>query len=194
MNRNNLQVALAGVFLAVLLTGCGPSSAETSSTIQPEYDKQTGRLSKLSHDTNANGKSDTVAFMDGGRVVRVEADEDENGTVDRWEYYAQAGQAASSQNSDDVLARVERATRRDGHVNRWEYFEGGVLARVEEDTDGNGKVDKWEEYADGALRVMALDTVGRGTPDRKLVYRTDGSFDHIEVDPDGSGQFQPLKP
>jgi hypothetical protein len=168
--------------------------AEAPPTITPDYDKGTGKLTRLSHDTNGNGKLDTVALMDGGRVVRVEADEDENGTVDRWEYYtSNPGQTTGAGQSADVLERVERATNRDGRVNRWEFFDAGTLTRVNEDTNGDGRVDKWEEYAQGTLTVMALDTVGRGTPDRKLVY-SDGNLDHIEIDPDGSGRFQRAKP
>ena len=52
--------------------------------------------------------------------------------------------------------------------------------RVEEDTNGDGKVDKWETYAGGTLATMALDSTGKGSPDRKLIYKADGSFDRIE--------------
>ena len=67
------------------------------------------------------------------------------------------------------------------------------MARVEEDTDGNGAIDKWETYAGGTLVLLALDTQGRGRPDRRLIYRPDGSFDRIEADPSGSGRFEALK-
>jgi hypothetical protein len=40
--------------------------------------------------------------------------------------------------------------------------------------------------------MMALDTTRRGTPDRRLIYRPDGTLDRIEVDADGSGTFHPL--
>jgi hypothetical protein len=53
-------------------------------------------------------------------------------------------------------------------------------------------MDKWETYRDGTLVLMGLDTAGRGKPDRRLVYRADGSFDHIETDPTGSGQFKAI--
>ena len=194
MSRNHLWLLLIlGPVAAASLAACSPS-AETSAVIQPEYDKHTGRLTKLAHDSNGNGKSDTVAVMDGPRVVRVEADEDENGTVDRWEYYTPSSQIAPTGQAPDVLEKVERSTKRDGRVNRWESFESGKLASVSEDTNGDGKVDKWEEYSDGTLTVLALDTAGRGTPDRKLVYKLDGTFDHIEVDKDGSGRFERVNP
>ena len=194
MIYNNLRVRwfLAG-FAVLSLTACSPS-AETAAVIHPEYDQQSGKLTKLAHDSNANGKFDTVAMMDGNRVVRVEADEDENGTVDRWELYTSSGEASPIGQSPDVLERVERATKRDGHVDRWEFFEHGKLARVNEDSNGDGKVDKWEQYEDGTLREMALDTGGRGSPDRKLLYNADGNFDRVEVDKDGSGRFERVYP
>ena len=93
---------------------------------------------------------------------------------------------------DKTIERIERATRRDGVVSRWEYFDNGLLVRVEEDKDGDGKVDKWETYTDGSLSTMALDTRHRGKPDRRLVYRPNGTLDRIEADPTGSGTFLPL--
>ena len=49
-------------------------------------------------------------------------------------------------------------------------------------------------YAGSREAAMALDTSKRGRPDRRLLYKPDGSFDHIEADPDGTGQFVPLNP
>ena len=95
---------------------------------------------------------------------------------------------------DKTIERIERATRRDGVVSRWEYFDNGMLTRVEEDKDGDGKIDKWETYSDGSLSTMAIDTRHRGKPDRRLVYRPNGTLDRIEVDPTGSGSFNPLTP
>ena len=93
---------------------------------------------------------------------------------------------------DKTIERIERATRRNGVVSRWEYFENGMLVRVEEDKDGDGKIDKWETYRDGSLATMAIDMEHRGKADRRLVYRPDGTLDRIEIDPNGSGTFQPL--
>ena len=76
-------------------------------------------------------------------------------------------------------------------MTRSEYYEAGVRVRAEEDTDGDGRIDKWETWRDGALSTVALDTQGRGRPDRRLVYDAGGSEPRLEVDADGSGQFQP---
>ena len=183
----------AGVaLLCLLIGGCEQAPGESGDKrVQAEYDKASGRLSRLEYDANGNGKPDTWAFMDGTRLGRLEADENEDGRVDRWEYYSGTQQPAGGR---PVPERIERSTRMDGRVSRREFFEGGALARIEEDTDGDGANDKWETYTGGVLAVMALDTQHRGKADRKLIYRPDGTLDRIEVDPNGTGQFQPLKP
>ena len=104
------------------------------------------------------------------------------------------GAAPATDGTDRTLERIERATMFDGKVNRTEHFESGQLVRVEEDTDGDGRLDKWETYANGALIRMDLDTSGTGKADRRLVYKADGSFDHIETDPTGSGVFRVMTP
>ena len=178
--------------LSGLTTGCSgaASGTEMQAQVEPAYDKDTGRLTRLAYDSDGNGKHDTWAFMDGARLTRLEADENEDGKIDRWEYYP--GGAAESPLKQPP-ERIERATRLDGQVSRREFFEAGNMVRVEEDTDGNGVTDKWETYAGGALVMLSLDTQGRGRPDRRLVYRPDGSLDRIESDPTGSGTFQPVK-
>jgi hypothetical protein len=184
--------SIAGVaLLSGLSLGCqGASPARTQGNIQAAYDKTTGRLTRLAYDANNNGKHDTWAVMDGARLTSLEADENEDGKIDRWEYYPST---ATAQGPKQPPERIERATRFDGRVSRREFFEAGTMARVEEDTDGNGAIDKWETYAGGTLVLLALDTQGRGTPDRRLIYRPDGSLDRIEADPSGSGRFEPVK-
>jgi hypothetical protein len=175
-----------------------PLEPQGTTQLKPSYDAG-GKLRKLEYDRNNDGKVDAWGFMDGARVVRVEVDENGDGAVDRWEYHREpAAGAAGDRNAapdrlDQSVERIERATRFDGRVSRKEYFTDGVLSKVEEDTDGDGKMDKWETYKDGSLSILALDTEGRGTPNRRLIYRPDGSMDHIEADPDGSGTFTTLK-
>jgi hypothetical protein len=166
-----------------------PRDALAASRVAPEYDQATGRLKKIAYDANGNGTPDTWAYMDGARLTRLEADENENGRLDRWEYYPATGAGARR-----PPERIERSTADDGRVTRTEFFQGSEMVRVEEDTDGNGAVDKWETYTDGALTVLSLDTTGDGKPDRRLLYKRDGSLDRIEVDPSGSGDFRRLAP
>jgi hypothetical protein len=203
---------VCGVALVALMgAGCQPSASETlgSKDVKPEYD-QMGRLTQLTYDRDRDGKIDTWGYMDGARVMRVEVDENGDGKVDRWEYHngsesskgpkgsegpkGSGGSASSDQTSsvDTTLERIEESTHYDGKVSRREFFDYGVLTRIEEDTDGDGKIDKWETYSGGTLAVMALDTKGRGKPDRRLIYLPDGTLSRIEVDPTGSGTFQPI--
>ena len=187
---------VSGVLLALLsLPACGSSQPTTAANraVVPDYDQTTGRLQRLASDSNRDGKIDTWGYMDGMRLVRVEVDEDGDGQVDRWEYYAR-DQSGSSANTREAATpeRIERSTRHDGNVSRWEYFDRGVLVRVEEDADGDGQLDKWETYRGGALMTLALDTEHRGKPNRRLIYKTDGSLERIEADPTGSGEFREL--
>ncbi len=162
--------------------------------LKPEYDAA-GKLTKLEYDRNNDGKMDAWGYMDGTRVVRVEVDENNDGTVDRWEYHKDVPPGASAPAGvDPTLDRIERATKFDGTVTRKEYFTDGALTKIEEDTDYDGKVDKWDTYVNGSLSVAAFDTQGRGTPDRRMLYRADGSFDHVESDPTGSGTFTRVEP
>lgn len=188
VHRNRAAgLAIVGL-LALGALGCRDAAAgKEQGRIEPTYDKDTGRLTRLDYDADNNGRKDSWAYMDGTRLIRLEADENEDGRIDRWEYYAATGDAVGPKQPPE---RIERATRLDGQVSRREFFEGGVMARVEEDTDGNGSTDKWETYISGTLATLALDTQGRGKPDRRLIYRADGSLDRIESDPSGTGQFQ----
>jgi hypothetical protein len=184
-----------GLFLSgtsAMSLGCQQQASgnEAHARIQPTYDKS-GRLTRLSYDSNNNGKDDTWAYMEGARLVRLEADENEDGHIDRWEYYPVGSGAAPLKQPPE---RIERSSRADGRISRRELFQGGALANIEEDTDDNGVMDKWETYVGGALTMLALDTSGHGKPDRRLIYKADGSLDRIEVDPAGAGHFQRLRP
>jgi hypothetical protein len=186
--------------IAVACAGCGSSQ---SSNIQPEYDPKTGRLQLLKYDSNGNGIADTWSYMDGTQVLRIEIDQDEDGKMDRWEYYGagqkleRIGTSRANDGKEDAwtysapdgsTVRIDVSTGRDGKVTRTEYYEQKALVRVEEDSDLDGKMDKWETYDAGRLTSVAYDTLHRGTPDRRLVYGADGSA-HLEVDAEGSGQF-----
>jgi hypothetical protein len=148
------------VLLALLTAAC--AGADRDASVVPAYD-DSGKLTRLSYDSNADGRIDMVASMDGAAVRVVAVDEDGDGQPDRWEHYDNAR-----------LARVERVSRRGPVVVRRESFVGGVMATVEEDRDADGRVDRWETYADGGLSTLELDTTGAGKPTRRLRYTGDG--------------------
>jgi hypothetical protein len=179
--------------------------AEPSKRIQPVYDKTTGKLQLLKYDSNGNGVIDTWSYMDGARVVRIEIDQDEDGKIDRWEYYGpdqkleKVGFSRSNDGKEDAwsyagadgtIARVEISTKRDGKVTRIEHYQQNKLITAEEDTDGDGRMDKWETYDGDHLSSIAFDLLHRGTPDRRLIYGPNGTA-RLEVDAKGDGHFVP---
>ena len=194
---------LTGLLLLALITaGCSSNADDARTRIEPEYDRA-GRLQLLTYDSNGNGTPDTFSHMDGAKVIRIDIDKDEDGTVDRWEYYAADQKLAKvgfSRQADGVedawsygdeagrIVRIEVSTRRDGKVDRTEYFDGDRMVRAEDDTDGDGQIDKWATYEGPRLTSVAFDTTRRGTPDRRLTYGADGTA-VMEIDSDGDGRF-----
>lgn len=166
------------------LTAC--SGAQQERQIHAEYDKTTGKLSQLTVNAEKDGKPNINSYMDGTKFLRIEIDSNEDGKIDRWEYYgpdqklervgfsrADDGNvdAWAFQGGDGSVAKVEVSTKRDGKVNRIELYENGSLARAEEDTDGDGRVDKWEQYESGALVSVSFDTTKSGKPTTTIDYR-----------------------
>jgi uncharacterized protein RhaS with RHS repeats len=199
------QAVIASYFMvcALVMSSCDRQRNEARRRISPEYDKTTGKLKLLKYDSNGDGTVDTLSYMDGARVVRIEIDKDQDGKIDRWEYYdanqklekigmsrARDGKEDSWSylGADGSLARIDVSTRHDGKVNRVEHYEKDVLVAAEEDADGDGKMDQWETYDGDRLVSIAFDTTHRGTPDRRLIYAANGAA-RLEVDPSGSGQF-----
>jgi hypothetical protein len=196
--------------LGVLLwafAACQNSGTAGARFIQPQYDEQTGRLKQLAYDSDKNGRTDTISYMDGARVLRIEIDKDEDGKVDRWEHYGPDQKlekigvsrpndgkedAWSFAGPDGAITRVEISLKRDGKITRIEHFEDELPVRAEEDVDADGRMDKWETFEAGRLTSVSFDSTHRGTPDRRIVYGADGEV-RVEVDPDGDGRFDPVK-
>ena len=161
----------AAMTVAVLLAALGGCrEARPDARVQATCD-DTGKLRLLTYDSNGNTKPDTWTYMDGARVLRVDIDKNEDGMIERREYY----------DAKQALEKVEIATKPDGKVTRTEFYDGGVLARAEEDVDGNGAVDRWETYANGLVRSVAFDLEGAGRPTRRLVYGSAGQLVRIET-------------
>jgi hypothetical protein len=193
------------LLFALVLAAC--QNGKGNKQIEPVYDK-TGKLQLLKYDSKNTGKFDTFSYMDGARFVRIEFDQDGDGKIDRWEYYDDAQKlwkigvsrandgkedAWSYPGPDGAITRLEYSMNRDGKVTRTEHYEKNVLVRAEEDSDEDGKIDKWETYEDGHLAVVAFDTTHQlGRPDRRFIYGAGGSV-RVEVDPDGTGRWTPIK-
>jgi len=166
-----------------LLGACAPQGS--SQSVDAAYDKETGKLSRLTVDTRKDGKPDITSYMDGNKFLRIEIDQDEDGRVDRWEYYGpdqkleKVGLSRSNDGKQDVwafqdpsgtLGKVQISTRRDGTPNRTEFYRDRDLVRAEEDTDGDGRTDRWETYANGALVTLSLDLTKSGKPTTTIDY------------------------
>lgn len=170
--------------------------ARVSETTRPTYDKATGKLKELTYDANHNGKIDTWTEMDGSRPLRSRIDRDEDGRIDRWEYYDESGaltkvgfsrtqaerpDAWAFSGPDGQVARVDSSSTGDAaRIDRREFYEKGVLVRSESDTNGDSRMDQWETYEAGALRTVATDNNADGRPDRRLTYGADGALIRIE--------------
>jgi len=212
-------VALAS--LVVLAAGiCGACSRQPAGDRPAaDYDETTGRLRRLAFDANKNGKNDTVSYMDGTRIIRVELDLDENGKVERWDFYRPDGKLEkvgfASRNDGvmdsqafyepaGVLQRIEISTKRDGRFDRTEFYEKNVLVRSQDDTNGDGRPDKWDYYTPRpehgpgepayAISATAFDDSGSGRPERRFVYGPKGSIAKVEFDRDGTGNWQTRAP
>jgi hypothetical protein len=204
-----LMVAAA---LASAAACAGGVEQQRAQTTKPTYDKETGRLKELAYDATTNGRADTWTDMDGAKPLRSRVDRDEDGTIDRWEYYdekshlVKVGFSRRADGTPDAWAfsgddgkvhRIEMSSARDEKkIDRIEYYDTtrtrpdgqGALIRAEADTNQDGRIDQWETYQDDALRSIAYDENRDGTPDRRLTY-AGSSLVSIDSEPDASGRF-----
>ncbi|MFB3855630.1 MAG: hypothetical protein ACE148_17660 [Vicinamibacterales bacterium] len=125
-------LALAAALVATALAACSQAPEEQpppkdpfiegNRQIQGHYSRTDGKLELLTYDSNSNGRIDTWAWMDAALVVRIEIDRDEDGRIERWEYYT----------PEQALERVGWSRADDGRVDAWAYPDAeGTVARVE---------------------------------------------------------------
>jgi hypothetical protein len=120
------RLILGGALLAAVASGLasyrlqGPYGDHDAPDprVRKEYDARTGQLTLVVFDANGNLLLDTWSHMSGGRIVRMEVDDDEDGTLDRRSFYGDG----------EVLARTEHLDPT-GRVVRTEYFKDGAPAR-----------------------------------------------------------------
>ena len=188
-NRLIMVNASRTLVTAVCLGAASCAGPQKDQQVQATYDKETGKLSQLTIDARKDGKPNIYSYMDGTRFVRIEIDKDEDGKIDRWEYYGpdqkleKIGFSRSNdgkvdawayKSADGSVAKVEVSTNRDGKIDRIEFYEKDTLVRAEEDTNGDGRTDKWETYENGTLLTVSFDTKFTGKPDRTVDYRQEG--------------------
>ena len=173
----------------------------------------------MEFDLNKDGKNDTVSYMDGTRIKRVELDLNQDGRIDRWDFYKPdgsldhigwAGPLTGTIDSEAFyspqgqLDRIDISTRHDGHFDRTEFYRDNVLIRSQDDTNGDGRPDKWDDYApypnhrpgEPAYRITAtaFDDTGSGRPERRFVWAADGTVARVELDPAATGQWMAQAP
>jgi hypothetical protein len=205
-----LKPISGALLVALIAAACSRTAGRAPAAA---YDSKTGKLTTLSVDTNRNGTVDAISYMDGARILRIEVDQDENGKVDRWDFYGTDKKlervgfsrqndgvmdAVAYYQSEDVLSRMEVSTRRDGTFDRIERFVDGRLVEAAEDTDGDGRPDKWDEYgpsgavgADDVVVSTRFDDSKGGRPERRFIYGPNGAIARVEFDSDGDGIFTP---
>jgi hypothetical protein len=162
------------------------------------YYDQWGRLARIEHDSNGDGRPDQIAHHEGGKTARlIELDLDFDGGTDRWEYYSETGAlekigVARKGSVPDRWTypveggkpgRVEYDEDGDGRVDRTEILRDGRLHRLELDVDRDGRPDRWQEWEGGRLVLEALDTDGDGQPDRRLKFGDKGDIVGLEPIP-----------
>jgi hypothetical protein len=79
-----------------------------------------GRLTMIGADLNGNLRLETWSYMDGERLVRIDTDTNEDGTIDRRKFYNDALE----------IERIETLNAR-GRVVRREFYDHDVLTRTE---------------------------------------------------------------
>ena len=201
--KHHLRTAIFAA--CVIAAACSdPEKERIKQTTVPTYDEKSGRLKELTYDFNKNGKIDTWTDMEGARPVMSRMDRDEDGKLDRWEYYDDKARlvkvgfsrandgtvdAWAFSSADGQLERVEiSSVGDDKKIDRWERYRGGVMVESDEDTNRDGKPDKWETHENGAIKTVAFDENHDGKPDRRFTY-AGGSLQTIESLPDSSGKY-----
>lgn len=158
------------------------------------YDRW-GRLERIEHDSNGDGRPDRILRHDGAKSPRrVEIDADFDGRMDRYEDFTPEGvlhrysvleadgrpRLWTAVAADGSPLRYEYDQDADGRTERAEVVVGGRVGRVELDTDRDGRVDRWQEWENGRVSAESLDTDADSRPDRRLRYGPDGRILRVE--------------
>ncbi len=178
-----LGLPLSGVAAA----GCrqDPEQARIRATSLGKYDAETGKLTEITYDRNKDGKIDTWVQMAEGHPVSATIDTDENGVIDRWEYYDAQGKLIKVGESRGA---ADRATPPPGTTPASGVPGLPLPATPDKQT---GKPDTWAYFGpDGKLTETEFLEVSN-TTDKEPVVRREFYANNIEVraeeDTDGDG-------
>ena len=123
-----LAAAIVSGVVSYRMTGPYGDRYEYNPRVRRSYDPVTGRLQLVVFASSGNLKFDTWAYMDGQRLIKMEIDGDEDGKIDRREYFGPR----------EELERIEYLST-EGHVTRTEFYQNGALARIEPARDSGEK-------------------------------------------------------
>ncbi len=145
-----------------------------------------GKMERLIFDRDGDGRADVVVMYGANAKPTVgQIDSNQDGVVDRWEYFDTAGD----------LSRIGRSRRTPGTPDAWNAIDkAGTPTRSEFDEDGDGEVDRTEYLAKGKVFLEELDTDHDGKPDRRQFFSDTGAVLRVEADKEGDGYWEPTPP
>src|SRR5262245_66170396 len=110
--------------------------------------------------------------MKGNVLIRIDVDADQDGKIDRWEYYdanrklEKVGVSRANDGREDAwsyfgpdgtVLRIEISGPHDGRIARVEYYDRERLTRAEADSDDAGAIGKWETLDKGRLQPVTAE-------------------------------------
>ena len=132
-------------------------------------------------DADENKLPESVSFYTAEGLAQKDTDADQDGRVDRREFFDPSGRLTKSEEAVDGAAglnlawfydgagnpaRAEKDGNGDGRPEIWYYYNHGRLSSVREDTNHDGRPDLWEEYdASETIIRQSKDLNGDGRPD-----------------------------
>ena len=132
-------------------------------------------------DADENKLPESISFYTAGGLAQKDTDADQDGRVDRREYFDASGRLIKSEETVDGAAgfnlawfydgagnpaRAEKDGNSDGRPDIWYYYNDGRLSSVREDANHDGRPDLWEEYdASETIIRQSKDLNGDRTPD-----------------------------
>jgi hypothetical protein len=139
-------------------------------------DAKTLELIHQQVDRNYDGNLDAESDMDGGAIVSLTIDSNDDGRPDTWEEYARGRMVKNEIDRDydgvvdafyhyegNFLSRERHDANNDGKVDLIIVYREGHRDKAEEDRDRDGRSDTWTRYG----IVQGLETVIRIERDQK---------------------------